>query len=185
MAILLGLTLFPVALWNIYIMPPPEKWLLEFTKFFQAQLDAMGLPVVLLLIAILPGICEEFIFRGLILSGLRKDMSDRKAIMLQAFLFGIIHFSPYRLIPTAVLGGVLGWVRVRTGSIFPCMILHAVNNALAMTLLDTFADIGDPLSSGASAFPIAAMGSVITLAVLFLFYKLKPEWLDSKKTATQ
>jgi len=88
---------------------------------------------LLLVIAILPGICEELLFRGFILSGLRG--AGLWAIPLTALLFGLAHSSIYRILPTFLIGlfiTVLAW---RTRSIVPGMLAHAINNGMIATLV--------------------------------------------------
>jgi sodium transport system permease protein len=67
------------------------------------------------------------------LSGLRR-LGPWAAIGVSALLFGLAHASIYRLLPTFVLGLVLGYVAWRSGSILCSMIIHALNNGLIATL---------------------------------------------------
>jgi len=57
------------------------------------------------------------------------------ALVGSSLLFGLAHGSIYRLLPTAILGFLIGFVRWRTGSIVPGAIIHFLNNGLALTLL--------------------------------------------------
>jgi len=83
--------------------------------------------------AITPAICEELLFRGLILSGLRR-YGSWPAIVISSLLFALAHASIYRLLPTFCLGLLLGHVVQRTGSIACSMLVHALNNGVAVTL---------------------------------------------------
>ncbi len=103
----------------------------------KAALAAMGdstipLPLVILAFAVAPAICEELAFRGFILSGFRKGGKDGSAIVLSAILFGIMHMIPQQAFNAALLGLVIGLLAVRSGSIFPCMLFHLVNNSLGV-----------------------------------------------------
>ncbi len=88
--------------------------------------------------AVVPGICEEFFFRGFLLSGLARSISPAKAVGVSSVLFGLFHLIAIdqlhfeRLVPSTFLGFVLGWVCVRSGSVLPGMLLHATQNGVLL-----------------------------------------------------
>jgi sodium transport system permease protein len=106
---------------------------------FADQLRAMPLPFVLFVFAITPAVCEEIFFRGFVLGSLSRK-SRLLAIIISSLLFGLMHvltsnvLMVERFLPTAFIGMLLAWVALRTGSIWPGMILHAVHNGLQFTL---------------------------------------------------
>ena len=78
-------------------------------------------------VAILTPFAEEILFRGFILGMLMKRYSDTQAIVISSLIFAIAH-EPIAM-ALAFGGGLLyGWVRIRTGSILPGMIAHAIWN---------------------------------------------------------
>jgi membrane protease YdiL (CAAX protease family) len=88
-------------------------------------------------------ICEEFFFRGFLFGVLRQmrvrilghEWGTLIAAVIVALLFGLAHSGsakPEYLIPLGLLGFVLCLVRWYTGSLYPCMAIHAVNNAVAL-----------------------------------------------------
>lgn len=84
-------------------------------------------------VAIVPAITEEFAFRGVILTALRK-YGDVFAIVSSSILFGFMHGNLVQ-IPFAFLGGiVLGYIRVYTNSMLPSMLLHFINNSISVIL---------------------------------------------------
>jgi sodium transport system permease protein len=83
-----------------------------------------------LLLAVLPAICEELAFRGFILSGLRHLGSKRWAIGLSAVFFGMAHGIIQQSLSATVLGLVIGYVAVQTGSLVPGMLFHVTYNSL-------------------------------------------------------
>ena len=108
------------------------------------MLPTLPLPLVILCLAVVPAVCEEFAFRGLILTGLKVRFGAARAILVSGVIFGLFHFISelglwQRLIGTTALGFALGWVRVRTGSLWPGVALHATNNALILWVA------GDPV----------------------------------------
>ena len=78
-------------------------------------------------LAIVPAFVEEFLFRGMVLSNL-LPYGQSTAIVGSALLFGLMHQNLQQIFYTTVAGLVLGWVYVRTQSIWPCVLLHLFNN---------------------------------------------------------
>ena len=97
-------------------------------------LDGQPLWVLILVIAVLPALCEETLFRGLLFSGLSRA-GFGVALVSSSLLFGLAHGSIYRLLPTFSLGLLLAYARHTTRSLLPGMVIHALNNALAITVL--------------------------------------------------
>jgi sodium transport system permease protein len=115
---------------NAFVFPVPEQLLESFGQ------DLLGpdLPLwqLILFLSLMPGIFEELTFRGVLLFGLRTQIKRRWLLALTVGLvFGFFHVSLFRIIPTAWLGFVLTWVVLFGGSIYPAMLWHALNNAIA------------------------------------------------------
>jgi sodium transport system permease protein len=91
-----------------------------------------GLGGLLLSAAILPGLVEETLFRGVILTGLRRHLSPAAAVLICALLFAVLHLSPWRFLPQLALGCLLGWLTLRTGSCWPAALAHALHNGLLL-----------------------------------------------------
>jgi sodium transport system permease protein len=103
------------------------------------MLDALRsqpLWLVLVTLALLPGVFEELTFRGFLFGSLRSVISGGWTVIASAVLFGVFHevLFPGRLLTSAFLGLVLGWVRLRTLSVLPCMVLHVTHNGLLLTI---------------------------------------------------
>lgn len=129
-------------------------------------------------LAVVPAVCEEFFFRGFLLSALRTHLSDGRSILVTAAVFGAVHvivvpsLGLERLLPSFCMGLVLGWVCVHTGSLFPGMLLHALHNGLLLSLVyledwlkdnrwDVAGDQHIPLVWLATAAVIAVAGAAI------------------------
>ena len=83
-------------------------------------------------ICILTPISEELLFRGYILDSINRIHGKWPAILLSSLLFGLVHFDPY-IIGMATIGGVIyGWIRIRTGSLIPGIVAHAMWNTMAL-----------------------------------------------------
>lgn len=111
------------------------------------RFDTTGFGVVIsfALAAGLVPVVEETFFRGFVYAGLRGRLGARYAMILSAIIFAVLHFSLDRLLPIIALGWVLAWLYERTGSIVPGVILHATNNAIALTVYLLAKSLGVPL----------------------------------------
>ena len=89
---------------------------------------------VFLVIAVAPAVCEEMMFRGLIYNSMKARYRVPVTLGIVAVLFGIYHMSLVKFIPTGLLGLVLCYVAYKTGSIYPSMMMHFINNALSVTV---------------------------------------------------
>ena len=107
------------------------------TTLAQVMSQSPGVLTSILIFALIPAICEEFAFRGFILSGLEQQHRVRSAILLSALMFGFLHvlLSLFQqLFNATLLGIVLGLLAVRSRSILPGIIFHFLNNAWAVAL---------------------------------------------------
>lgn len=87
--------------------------------------------IAIIVVGILPAICEELIFRGIILNSFNK-YNKVVAIVLSSLLFMIMHMSIEQTIYQFVLGLILGFVVIKTGSLLASITLHAVNNIVIL-----------------------------------------------------
>jgi sodium transport system permease protein len=93
---------------------------------------------LLLLVAATPAVCEELVFRGVLLQSLQREERAWRAILLSAAVFGAFHLSfetALRFLPTFWLGLLMGWVVWHSRSVFASMGMHFVNNAFVVLLL--------------------------------------------------
>lgn len=108
----------------------------------QAVSDIADKAHIVMRVALLPVVVlvgpavEELLFRGALLSLLRRRLGDGWAIAISAIVFGTVHLPDlgwlWYAVPNLILVGVFcAWLRVRSGSIWPAFVTHAANNALA------------------------------------------------------
>lgn len=88
--------------------------------------------LTLLAFAVFPAFCEEIAFRGFILSGFSRQGRIWLAIGISSVLFGMMHIISQQVFNAALLGIVLGMLAVRGNSLWPCILFHLMNNALAI-----------------------------------------------------
>jgi sodium transport system permease protein len=114
-----------------FLPTPPESLSEGLEKLLRLGGGEGSLWLALLLVAVAPGVCEELLFRGFALSGLKK-LGAWPGIVLAALLFGLAHSSIHRLAPTMLLGVFFGYLVLRSGSVFVGMLAHLLNNGLAV-----------------------------------------------------
>ena len=146
------------------IFPVPQTYLEQLNEQFAplAELPAWQL---ILLIAILPGVCEEVAFRGTLLYGLERKFQGFRLALVVGLVFGFFHFDLSRIIMAGTLGIVLAAARILTGSIFPGILLHIGNNALAYGL----GELNVPVDDLDPVVYVIAVGSIGGL--MWLVYK--------------
>ncbi len=106
----------------------------ETVEALSTMLTHDNLWVNLCVVAVLPAICEEVLFRGLIFKGLENGGHKRRAILGSALLFGLMHMDFIRIPTTAILGIALAYVVCKTGSLYLAMLIHCVNNGVAVLM---------------------------------------------------
>jgi len=153
-AMLTGMGVFKLA--SVLFPMPPE--LLE--SFSKALLpEDLSLWALLLMISLAPGVCEEIAFRGVLLHGLRLRYGFLGVVLLNGLIFGLFHVQLFRILPTAFLGMVFAAVTLLTGSIFPAMAWHALNNATMVVLTRRGAELSE-VGSGLYLLGAAALAVV-------------------------
>ncbi|MEN6405495.1 MAG: ABC transporter permease subunit/CPBP intramembrane protease [Thermoguttaceae bacterium] len=165
------------------LYPVSDSVLPAFQKLQKMFHDADVWPL-LLLIAVVPAICEELAFRGFILSGFRRSSRVWRAIFFSAILFGVTHGILQQSLIASVLGVLLGWLAVQSGSILPGIAFHMVHNGL-LTINGRIV-LGDipllrrliaPIEGGGVTFewPAVAIGALLALLTMMWFARLSDD----------
>ena len=135
-------------------------------------------------IALLPAICEEVAFRGFILSGFRRMGHKWTAIALSSVFFGAMHVFFQQSILACLLGLVIGFIAVQTGSLLPAVVFHFVHNSLGVLLKPAGEALSDGdhwlhwLMRGESEggplyhWGVIAVGLAASAAILYWFHRL-------------
>jgi ABC-2 type transport system permease protein/sodium transport system permease protein len=108
----------------------------------EAKVQFASIPFWMILVtsALVPALAEEFFFRGYVLSAFRNRIAPLRAVLYSALIFGLFHvingsvLSLERFFPTTLLGLALGFVAIRTHSLWPGVLLHAIHNGLLFWL---------------------------------------------------
>jgi sodium transport system permease protein len=121
----------------------PNAWLFDwlFAKLalpreqashLQALVDRPPLWWAIAMFAMLPAVCEEIVFRGVLARSLGRRMSLAAAAAIAGVVFSAYHLSLVQALPTLTLGMLLAVIAIRADSIAPSMVAHALNNALVI-----------------------------------------------------
>ena len=112
-----------------------ECWGLE-PNNVSLPLDSVGWYFLnLLILGVIPAICEELLFRGVVFQGLKEKFSPVASIFFSAFLFAIMHQSIQQLIYPFILGCVLAFVFEKTNNLTYPILIHMFNNFSTITLM--------------------------------------------------
>ncbi|EFH89086.1 type II CAAX endopeptidase family protein [Ktedonobacter racemifer] len=103
--------------------------------FEKGRIDPLTTYATLAAGVLVAPICEEIFFRGFLLGGLRRSMSNGWAIIISAVVFALAHFDPGSFAVLLVIGLILGYLRCRMRSIWPGILLHTLNNAYSSLLI--------------------------------------------------
>ncbi len=149
----------------------------EITKVFLNTSTVNGLILNLFIIAIIPAIGEELLFRGMI-QRLFKELSGNVhvAIILAALLFSALHLQFYGFFPRFALGVLLGYLYLWSGSLWLPMLAHFVNNAAAVIFSWMEARQGlpfnqDTFGTGTGEEMVLATSVFLTWGILFVIFK--------------
>jgi sodium transport system permease protein len=166
---------------------PINEEMLQALKGLDEAFNNAVLWQALLVVAVLPAVCEELAFRGFILSGFRRSGAKWRAIAYSAIFFGLSHAILQQSLIACVLGLVLGLIAFQTRSLLPGVLFHLVHNGLAVALTRVPSDwfsrwpvLGlfvSPGEQGGVVFewPAMAIGAAATLALVAWFQRLPSE----------
>ena len=165
-----GMWIFVLILSGIYSvfavkLLPEEAELLE---AFDYLFSNMTLAYQIVVIAAIPAVIEELLFRGLFLSSFLQHMKPVKAMMLTSLMFAAMHFSLIKLLPTFMLGMVFAYTVYRTKSILPAIALHFINNGFSV--VGTYFLLNTELETG-YIFSVDFWAVIITASASLIFIK--------------
>jgi len=100
----------------------------EFREIFESLMSSPFWAFFVLVVSV--PLTEEALFRGVVLRGLLRRHGPWASSFASALLFGLVHVYPAQIMPAFLLGLLLAGIHLRTGSLWPCVWMHAVINAL-------------------------------------------------------
>lgn len=133
--------------------------------------------ISLISVCLIAPLIEEMLFRGMILRAFLESYSASSSILLSSLLFALFHMTITQLPVAFVVGCLLGWLYVKTKSLWPSIMAHFFYNSFAMLLWSTYYSSGsDESFSPEFNSPVVIMAAVIfsAVGVAMLYYILQP-----------
>ena len=97
--------------------------------------NGIGIALFAITAVVVAPIAEETFFRSFMFQGIRKRLNFAWAAIISAAIFSLAHLSPSGLVPIFILGLMLAWLYNKTQSIWPCIIVHAAYNSIALIFM--------------------------------------------------
>lgn len=184
----IGLVLFSSPLinqmmvWNQQMILPEflktfEVWMknteakaTEVTLAFMKMNSAIDFLLVFLMIALLPALGEELVFRGIIQQLFKKLIANSfLAILFTSIIFSAIHMQFYGFFPRMMLGLLLGYLLEWSGSLWLPILLHFLNNGAAVVMAYFFPDLNIDLVGTSPGEAWQVLVSAILCGILIYF----------------
>ncbi|MFA8298557.1 MAG: lysostaphin resistance A-like protein [Hyphomicrobiales bacterium] len=162
-----------------------EDWMrskeTEATRISNLFLNVKGIGLLtanIIVIAIIPGIGEELLFRGTLLPLLQKIIKNKHlAVWITAILFSALHFQFFGFLPRMILGALLGYLFIWSGSVWLPAIVHFFNNALAVITVYYFSSQGKSISidevGGEANIYASIVSLLILIGVLYIIHRIE------------
>ena len=176
-ALAMQIGLFALSEVNGYFLLWLEKFGYQSKGISLPSTSGFGIVGVLFVVAVLPAVFEELMFRGAVLSGLKNNVSLPVAVLLCGGLFALYHQRPEQTLYQFCCGTAYALLAIRAGSVFPTMVAHFFNNALIIILY----------ANGVTIIPTQVFIAIVTVggvllvgALVYLIFvdKSKPNTLS-------
>ncbi len=182
----IGLALLVTSIANLQenLLPVPKVFQDAVQRIFGDSLPP--LPVMLVVMAVLPALFEELLYRRFLLDTMLRRTSATKALVVTAALFAAQHLSIFRVFPTFAAGLVLGWLVLSTHAFWTAPIAHAISNGLVLLCsLETSplhgTSVADFVTSDALALVRIPIALVLILGPRQLLYRHR-RWEPKRHT---
>ncbi len=177
---------------NQVVFPESLRLVEEFFRMYEETLAGLteqlltsgdvfsGLALNLLVMAIVPALGEELLFRGVIQNSIAKNLNSKIwAVWITAFLFSAIHFQFYGFIPRLLLGAYFGYLLIWSRSIWVPIAAHFAHNAIIVLFYFFLKEKEFPIdleTVGMAGSPLWLIGSVLFFAALVV-------WIEKRESA--
>ena len=158
LAVCLQIGLFALAELNGLFLAWLERFGYQPQEIQLPELRGFGIVGVLFVVAVLPAVAEELIFRGILLDGLKKNFPSWAAVLLCGGIFAVYHQRPEQTIYQFCCGAGYALLTLRAGSVLPTVLAHFLNNALIIILH----------ANGITALSIPVFIAVVSVAAVCL-----------------
>ena len=129
--VLVGASLW-VPAQELTVLQFPSKvpeYIVRSAEMLREALAAMSTPTMVLVVAVIPAICEELLFRGFLMSALARSAGKWTAIGVSACVFAVFHFFLFKFVVTVFLGLMLAYLCWQSRSVIPAIAAHFLHNA--------------------------------------------------------
>lgn len=171
-ALLLQIGLLSLSELNALFLEFLKRFGYEDSEILLPSMDGLGFFGVLFIVAVLPAVFEEILFRGVLLDGL-KSFSTAGAVLVCGALFSLYHQNPAQTAYQFCCGAAFALVAIRSGSVLPTVLAHFFNNALIL-ILTKFGVLGFTLPTLVAILATSAFCLVVSLTYL-IFIDKKPQ----------
>ncbi|MGY0039545.1 CPBP family intramembrane glutamic endopeptidase [Pedobacter sp. NJ-S-72] len=163
-------------------LKPVENWMrnkedeaMKMTILLLKTKNIFDFLINIAVIALLPAIGEELMFRGGVQRSFTKMFKNpHVAIWITAFIFSAIHLQFFGFFPRLFLGAAFGYIYLWTGSLWYAMLAHFINNAYAVSVAWYLQEHNIPLTEADNSSNFPWYAYVISLILsIFLFKYLK------------
>lgn len=127
----------------------------------------------LLNIALIPAICEEILFRGYVFRSFEKSWNPIAAVIVSGLIFGLFHIQLGNVFPLATLGIILALMTWLSGTIWPAIIAHFINNGAAVLVGSHYPELLFEEMTAESLPPLWLLGISIFFTVLIIYWMFK------------
>lgn len=172
----------PIVLWGVVVLIASGVVLEPLLNLFpsdgyESVTNSIGLGGWAVLSTVLAApVLEEVLFRGLIFESCKERFGDGVAILTSSLLFAIVHVVPIQMVNAFVVGLILGYIYLKTGSLLSVIILHAINNAIAYITLAYFGASASSITTESLFGSSIAYWVVYALSVVLLMFALMRLW---------
>lgn len=142
-------------------LPIPDELLETLSASLRAE-SALDWLLLILGAVIIASVAEELIFRGFFQVTLEMKGDITRAVMIASFTWTVTHMNIYWMIQIFLMGVIIGFLAWRTGSIIPAIIVHGINNFLAL-LFTNFGPDFDWFEMGSHVSPFILIPSLLVL----------------------
>lgn len=146
-----------------------------------AGLGEGNLVLALIGIVVLPPLVEEIVFRGVLVERFTVKWRVSVAVLLSAAFFGVLHADP---VGAAMFGVITGLLYLRTGSLWPGIVIHAANNLVAVIAVRTADPTADPLPPPEVGETLMVAAVLLVMSVPFLAWFILRTWPASTTPTT-
>jgi len=147
------------------------------TKALLSDTDINGLLLNIFIVAVIPAVGEELLFRGAIQKILTRWSGNvHWGIWISAALFSALHFQFYGFLPRMMLGALFGYMFIWSGSIWLPIVAHFINNAAAavlhfLVIRGTISEEAEELGAGQEQLIYALISFVLLIGLVFIWRK--------------